>query len=724
MRLRDDRRGQAIQIGAVLLFGILIISFSTYQAFVVPNQNEEIEFNHNQRVQGQMQEVRNAIVSIPGGGTGRSVSVDLGVRYPSRLAALNPGPPSGTIRTERTTNGSYNLSIQNADTSPSESDEVGDVWNGTARNFTTGSLVYAPDYNLYSEAPTTVYENSVLYNEFRDNTNNITGQQLIDGKRLTLVTLNGSLGTSRSDRISLDVQSASSSTTSVSVWNRSENIRLELPTRLSTDDWQGLVGDKEHVTNVDVDENALDGEYGLLQIELERDVNYTLRMARVGVGGGVREPEFRYVTDVEGNGSSVTQGNTQKLVVEARDEYNNPLSDVPVRLNKTASDITSNDLDQSTKTTGTDGRATFLYTASGNGWKDIVFNASDDATEMDREKVTFKVNVEQPGTGSTSPSGELRYNEDAEAYDGPDYYSAPGGVNFSITNDYGQDVTVTDINIAPQSNNIDTLTDVYGDNEPPGPGRNELYVDGDVSNGYNDINDGITLPGSIDIDSDGFLNNANPVVSSDGGQMKFYLYEFYGFGSTNVDMSDEPVDITLSYTFPGGGTGADTFTVTPGADGVSNQALQPVGSVGDEVDTAGDQLIFDIENTGDSLVTVEEFSIDVTDIATNVQINDKKGEEFEIQGSTTPGSANAEGNGKSFAADGTSYDLEDEGGTYAEIGPDDDSVTIDFRYFEYDKNSPADLGSLEITDSAADADVTVTLVLSNGDKQRFFFKQT
>jgi len=66
MQFWGDDRGQAIQIGAVLLFGILIISFSSYQAFVVPNQNEQVEFNHNQRVQGQLQDVRNAIVSMPG----------------------------------------------------------------------------------------------------------------------------------------------------------------------------------------------------------------------------------------------------------------------------------------------------------------------------------------------------------------------------------------------------------------------------------------------------------------------------------------------------------------------------------------------------------------------------------------------------------------------------------------------------------------------------------
>ncbi|MFC6976212.1 hypothetical protein ACFQL1_18425 [Halomicroarcula sp. GCM10025709] len=68
MEFVGDERSQSIQVGAVLLFAVLIIAFSTYQAFVVPDQNRQIEFNHNQEVQQQLQDLRNAIVSMPGEG--------------------------------------------------------------------------------------------------------------------------------------------------------------------------------------------------------------------------------------------------------------------------------------------------------------------------------------------------------------------------------------------------------------------------------------------------------------------------------------------------------------------------------------------------------------------------------------------------------------------------------------------------------------------------------
>ena len=72
---RDDDRGQSIQIGAVLLFGALIVALAGYQAFVVPQQNERVEFAHSQTVQDDMQDLRNALVSATGEASTRSVSV-------------------------------------------------------------------------------------------------------------------------------------------------------------------------------------------------------------------------------------------------------------------------------------------------------------------------------------------------------------------------------------------------------------------------------------------------------------------------------------------------------------------------------------------------------------------------------------------------------------------------------------------------------------------------
>jgi len=51
---RDNGRGQSIQIGAVLLFGALIIALAGYQAFVVPQENEQVEFRHSQTVRSAL----------------------------------------------------------------------------------------------------------------------------------------------------------------------------------------------------------------------------------------------------------------------------------------------------------------------------------------------------------------------------------------------------------------------------------------------------------------------------------------------------------------------------------------------------------------------------------------------------------------------------------------------------------------------------------------------
>ena len=51
---RDDTREVSQVIGAVFIFGILVVAFSGYQAFVIPNQNAETEFNHYGDVKDDM----------------------------------------------------------------------------------------------------------------------------------------------------------------------------------------------------------------------------------------------------------------------------------------------------------------------------------------------------------------------------------------------------------------------------------------------------------------------------------------------------------------------------------------------------------------------------------------------------------------------------------------------------------------------------------------------
>ena len=45
MRFTRDRRGQSVVVGTVILFGFLILALASYQAFAVPAQNNQAEFD-------------------------------------------------------------------------------------------------------------------------------------------------------------------------------------------------------------------------------------------------------------------------------------------------------------------------------------------------------------------------------------------------------------------------------------------------------------------------------------------------------------------------------------------------------------------------------------------------------------------------------------------------------------------------------------------------------
>ena len=296
----------------------------------MPDRNRQVEFTYNRNVQQQLQELRGAIVSMPNRQSTGSVTVPLGTSYPSRLVALNTEPPVGSLRTVGTGSAAVNVSLSNA----TVTGETGDFWNGTTRAYSTGGLVYRPRYNEYRSAPETVYENTVLYNEFRQGNTTIRDQALIDGKRVRVIALNGSLGRTEQGSLPVDVEPLSSSDRRVSVRNATSNVTLTIPTRRSASTWRSWLAD-ERVTNGGhvvglTGEPLPDRAFDLVHVHLEPGVTYTLAMARVGVGTRTRSPGSASLTDVTGNGTKVPDDGTQRVVVEVRDRYNNPVSGVEV----------------------------------------------------------------------------------------------------------------------------------------------------------------------------------------------------------------------------------------------------------------------------------------------------------------------------------------------------------------------------------------------------------
>ncbi|WP_049970750.1 M99 family carboxypeptidase catalytic domain-containing protein [Haladaptatus cibarius] len=190
------------------------------------------------------------------------------------------------------------------------------------------------------------------------------------------------------------------------------------------------------------------------------------------------------------------------------------------------------------------------------------FKSNGSPVDMAGEPVTFTVHYEladgTPGFDSFTVGGDaLVYEDDVQGINAPvDSNGKQSGLKFSVTNDAGSNMTIHDVAITPENSAIDQLRDhSYSE----GQWISELFIDADVQNGVTDINNGVSLPCSIDLDWDGHSTDAsNDAILSPGSSGTVSLYQFKSNGSP-VDMVGENVEITIDYTLGDGSSGSRTF---------------------------------------------------------------------------------------------------------------------------------------------------------------------
>lgn len=340
MRFRDDNRAVTVQIGAILLFATFIIALSMYQMTIVPSQNADIEYKHSQQVQGEFTDIRNAIIRTAATGTTQPASLTLGTQYPSRVFLMNPPPATGTLRT-----GTYDASgiqLENiVATSPAEANgyfaEHGNAWEAD-----TKYLAYEPNYNEFDTAPQLLYESSLVSNYYPNSEEEpavpLSDQLLVNeaSNTITLVALNGSLGTTRAGSVSVNPDAVSAPAQGVEIERDGGPIQLTVPTAVDANTLTNRTS-LETVDNIAGEDRV--------RITLADDGPYTLRTATVGVGSQTTSTDAAYLTVVDSDDDSVT--------VEVRDHFNNPKRDVAV--NVTAPNPFSTD----SKRTNGEGQATF-----------------------------------------------------------------------------------------------------------------------------------------------------------------------------------------------------------------------------------------------------------------------------------------------------------------------------------------------------------------------------
>jgi len=229
MNFSTSNRAQATLIGFILLFGILVISLSLYQAQIIPNQNAEVEFNHYQEVQDDMVNLYAEISTI--GSSPKSgqivVPVTTGTRYPQRIG-INPPPVAGTI--ESTDSGTMFIN--------GSSNGITDICGSN----TTSGIRYESGYHVLQQSSIT-YENGILY--LKDNQEDyviLEQQTLVDNssRNINLYRLNGTFRNRGSVR-SIPIELTGTKTygeVELSVNNESG---ITLPSNLPASQWNSNI---------------------------------------------------------------------------------------------------------------------------------------------------------------------------------------------------------------------------------------------------------------------------------------------------------------------------------------------------------------------------------------------------------------------------------------------------------------------------------------------------
>ncbi|WP_336136005.1 hypothetical protein [Natronomonas amylolytica] len=287
----DHERGQSVLIGSILLFGILVIAFAGYQAVAVPNQNSDVEFEHFQDVEGQFTGLHSNIVNAVESDEERSVRLDLGMRYPPRLIALNPPPVDGQLRTTE----AREVTIRG-----SSGEITADVCGADA---TSRSLIYSPGYNEFQNAQSITYENTFATRTYRDGA--IYGdQQLVRGNEIGLTLLNGSVSKSETGAYSLNINGSHRYQKPGEVTDPT----ITIPTRFSAGVWNSqIINDRSDVTATPNGSNHVD---------LSFSGDYRISCAVAGLDS---DPAFTppgSLTDEGGNTTYDVRWDTSKIIDE------------------------------------------------------------------------------------------------------------------------------------------------------------------------------------------------------------------------------------------------------------------------------------------------------------------------------------------------------------------------------------------------------------------------
>ncbi|ELY97634.1 hypothetical protein [Natrialba aegyptia] len=303
-------------------------------------------------------------------------------------------------------------------------------------------------------------------------------------------------------------------------------------------------------------ENGYEARYNIVD---DRTVSHAFDMHNWATNHGDRDVAgstisihhntFRYTNEVEGEPDEYRDGGPQEYIKirEAPDDR---------------CDIDNNWFQYKEKPpAGTTGGDQYAYTQTGvSSWT----NMYESNNAFGPEEPAADIGAPRTGNGGGGGgTPDFEYNDDVTAVDASvDSHDKRSGLQLSVTNNFDSKLNITDVTIEPANAAIDELSD---HSMEEGKWLSELYVDADIQDSAADINNGLSLPGSIDLRNDGHDDSDRRwAVFSPGSTGELYLYQFENDGSA-VDMVGETVALTIDYYLDDGNstTGSKTLSLSP-----------------------------------------------------------------------------------------------------------------------------------------------------------------
>jgi len=142
------------------------------------------------------------------------------------------------------------------------------------------------------------------------------------------------------------------------------------------------------------------------------------------------------------------------------------------------------------------------------------------------------------------------------------------GVRFDVTNDFGQEATVSAVHVQPENTDLELLSDERGGSGYQNGNYDfgaDVYINASTDGWVDGGSGEFTVPGWIDLSADGYSDSADQKAVLSAGQTA--TVSLYAFRQTQngypVDMTGRPVRVTLDVTLADGTETFVPLTMTP-----------------------------------------------------------------------------------------------------------------------------------------------------------------